>query len=542
MYEEELLYLRSRGMAPPAPLGLHPYLGGGLPANLTDHIEKYRLGFHGGLTPHSPFAHGFPGDYLKPPVQCAGFPGPGLPGGKPDPRIKVRLENETLWSQFNKFGTEMIITKLGRRMFPTVKMSVSGLEPNTKYFVLMDITPADDSRYKFQGKEWVVAGKAEPHMPGRLYIHPDSPASGAQWMRHPISFQKLKLTNNNLDQQGHIILNSMHKYQPRIHIVAAPDLVTLHWSTFNTFNFPQTCFTAVTAYQNERITQLKIDNNPFAKGFRENGQLRSKKRSGGTSPPAGDMNPSAPKATEGATNDATLEKRSRLNSVDSGDLDASDDERPSSSMSVEKDLGDEKVDVESPPTPPPPFLPPPPIIKSEVDDTNPSLVNPLVSAASMMAAAAAGVAAIPDHTSRKALTPPPLASIEPRLPLHEASSILSPAATRPCLPSPTYSTGLPGSLPPHPGMPGSSLPYPYLYYSHMMSPYLLGRTAPHLPPAPPTSALDKAARDMYAGYPTYLRTPPGPHHHSSLPATPSRPAPIHPYSYTLPPQVQAANL
>lgn len=47
MYEEELLYLRSRGMAPAGPLGLHPYLGGGLPANLTDHLEKYRLGFHG---------------------------------------------------------------------------------------------------------------------------------------------------------------------------------------------------------------------------------------------------------------------------------------------------------------------------------------------------------------------------------------------------------------------------------------------------------------------------------------------------------------
>ena len=176
-------------------------------------------------------------------------------------------------------------------MFPTVKMSVSGLEPNTKYFVLMDIVPADDSRYKFQGKEWVVAGKAEPHMPGRLYIHPDSPASGAQWMRHPISFQKLKLTNNNLDQQGHIILNSMHKYQPRIHLVAAPDLVALHWAAFNTFTFTQTSFMAVTAYQNERITQLKIDNNPFAKGFRENGQLRSKKRSGGASPLGSPLGP-----------------------------------------------------------------------------------------------------------------------------------------------------------------------------------------------------------------------------------------------------------
>lgn len=38
----------------------------------------------------------------------------------------------------------------------------------------------------------------------RYFIHPDSPASGAQWMKHDISFQKVKLTNNNLDQHGHV--------------------------------------------------------------------------------------------------------------------------------------------------------------------------------------------------------------------------------------------------------------------------------------------------------------------------------------------------
>lgn len=35
-------------------------------------------------------------------------------------------------------------------------------------------------------------------------------------------------------------------------------------------NFPETTFVAVTAYQNEEVTQLKITNNPFAKAFREN--------------------------------------------------------------------------------------------------------------------------------------------------------------------------------------------------------------------------------------------------------------------------------
>ena len=33
--------------------------------------------------------------------------------------------------------------------------------------------------------------------------------------------------------------------------------------------FKETAFIAVTAYQNDDITQLKIDHNPFAKAFRE---------------------------------------------------------------------------------------------------------------------------------------------------------------------------------------------------------------------------------------------------------------------------------
>lgn len=41
-------------------------------------------------------------------------------------------------------------------------------------------------------------------MPGRLYVHPDSPATGAHWMRQLVSFQKLKLTNNHLDPFGHV--------------------------------------------------------------------------------------------------------------------------------------------------------------------------------------------------------------------------------------------------------------------------------------------------------------------------------------------------
>jgi len=89
-------------------------------------------------------------------------------------------------------------------MFPVIKVNISGLNPKLKYILVMDIVPVDDNRYKYHNSEWTVAGKAEPHLPGRLYVHPDGPSSGAQWMRQTISFQKVKLTNNHLDQFGHV--------------------------------------------------------------------------------------------------------------------------------------------------------------------------------------------------------------------------------------------------------------------------------------------------------------------------------------------------
>ncbi|XP_072352596.1 T-box transcription factor TBX5-A isoform X1 [Scyliorhinus torazame] len=184
--------------------------------------------------------------------------------------IKVYLHERELWLKFHEVGTEMIITKAGRRMFPSYKVKVTGLNPKTKYILLMDIVPADDHRYKFADNKWSVTGKAEPAMPGRLYVHPDSPATGAHWMRQLVSFQKLKLTNNHLDPFGHIILNSMHKYQPRLHIVKADENNGFGSknTAFCTHAFSETAFIAVTSYQNHKITQLKIENNPFAKGFR----------------------------------------------------------------------------------------------------------------------------------------------------------------------------------------------------------------------------------------------------------------------------------
>lgn len=161
-------------------------------------------------------------------------------------------------------------------MFPPLKVSCSGMDTAARYILLMDIVTVDDCRYKFQRRRWTMAGKADPEAPKRIYIHPDSPATGRQWMSKAVTFTKLKLTNNLSDTHGFVsvnperasrpfpsfldssvclqtILNSMHKYQPRFHVVKANNLLKLPLSTFRTFIFTETEFMAVTAYQNDQV-------------------------------------------------------------------------------------------------------------------------------------------------------------------------------------------------------------------------------------------------------------------------------------------------
>lgn len=50
--------------------------------------------------------------------------------------------------------------------------------------------------------------QADPEMPKRMYIHPDSPSTGEQWMQKVVSFHKLKLTNNISDKHGFVSIHS----------------------------------------------------------------------------------------------------------------------------------------------------------------------------------------------------------------------------------------------------------------------------------------------------------------------------------------------
>lgn len=72
--------------------------------------------------------------------------------------------------------------------------------------------------------------------------------------------QLFQQQNDSFTHQKSSKISKHHHNQPQ----ASND-----YQNFRTIIFSETKFIAVTAYQNHRITQLKIASNPFAKGFRD---------------------------------------------------------------------------------------------------------------------------------------------------------------------------------------------------------------------------------------------------------------------------------
>lgn len=211
----------------------------------------------------------------------------GSPNGENDfpteviqKNVTVTLECNSVWKQFHSRGTEMILTKQGRRMFPYCRYHLSGLEPEHHYRLFLSIYPSDPykHRWNWATKKWETFGLAENQTRSLIqaYFPHNRSLKGSDWMSGSVSFYKLKLTNNCKPQDNRILLNTMHRYIPMLHVIPVldgdtgqPEMPIVLGPDSMTFIFPQTEFMAVTCYQNSRITQLKIQYNPFARGFKK---------------------------------------------------------------------------------------------------------------------------------------------------------------------------------------------------------------------------------------------------------------------------------
>ena len=68
--------------------------------------------------------------------------------------IRVSIRDSQLWETFAALTNEMILTKSGRCMFPTIKLVLSGLEPNAIYKILLQFRQTENNRYKYIDGKW----------------------------------------------------------------------------------------------------------------------------------------------------------------------------------------------------------------------------------------------------------------------------------------------------------------------------------------------------------------------------------------------------
>ncbi|XP_062617647.1 T-box transcription factor T-like [Saccostrea cucullata] len=168
--------------------------------------------------------------------------------------ITMSMTERKLWHEFLKVGTEMIISKSGRRMYPYVEFFLSGLDPSGLYDVIFDIIPDTEKRFKFIDNKWVPFGKKRKEFKNKAFKDQDAPKTGSELMSRKISFETVTLSNKPGKKACTFSLRTLQKYMVCISLVK-------HESDGNitVFNFPiqDTAFIAVTKYHNREMCELK---------------------------------------------------------------------------------------------------------------------------------------------------------------------------------------------------------------------------------------------------------------------------------------------
>ncbi|CAL2051990.1 unnamed protein product [Caenorhabditis brenneri] len=189
--------------------------------------------------------------------------------------IHVSLSNVELWQKFYPVN-EMVVLKSGRKLFPELEVKIEGLVPDALYTVLLYLDRVNNIKYRFIKDKLSGTGVWEEDLPVKQTFpiekkqHMDGGMVGAHWMKSPVSFSHIRITNNsnfeNTLKINPIFVQSMHKYQPVV------ILKRMDNGFEEEFRLTMTEFMAVTSYQNPQIVELKKQNNKFCSGFLPEGK------------------------------------------------------------------------------------------------------------------------------------------------------------------------------------------------------------------------------------------------------------------------------
>ncbi|KAJ1560189.1 hypothetical protein HK096_009686, partial [Nowakowskiella sp. JEL0078] len=241
---------------------------------------------------------------------------------KLDEGPKVVLRNAELWDLFSSIGSEMIITKEGRYLFPLLAYDAVDFRPNEMYSIAIDFVKVSPQKFKFKNGGWCplsddskiqyfnanTVKSLQPEEVTSLYFHKSSPRFGLSWMQTGFDFNDIKLriksskknqknqrsdfddsySENDSDfsmnknpensRDGVFAISTSYMYKPRIHIVQHESTQKNQIARIRSQNkvmkdlvsvitHDSTSFISVNLFQNPIIKQMKKEYNPRSHVF-----------------------------------------------------------------------------------------------------------------------------------------------------------------------------------------------------------------------------------------------------------------------------------
>ncbi|CAO4369225.1 unnamed protein product [Caenorhabditis nigoni] len=190
-------------------------------------------------------------------------------------------EYDVLWHKLHPLQHEMIITGVGRRVYPLLEYQCTGMNPDKMYTTSVHFEYVDDKKLRFCKGKYVESVSQEKKEAPRKVQHKSGAKLGSKWMASPVNFEDVRISNKKTredDDSSIVHLHAQHRYLPVL-------TITEEGGSSYEIRLPHTVFITATLYHIDEVCKIKTESNEYAKSNREDRRRPRALESSATSPP-----------------------------------------------------------------------------------------------------------------------------------------------------------------------------------------------------------------------------------------------------------------
>ncbi|CAP20751.1 Protein CBR-TBX-11 [Caenorhabditis briggsae] len=190
-------------------------------------------------------------------------------------------EYDALWHKLHPLQHEMIITGVGRRVYPLLEYQFSGMNPEKMYTTSVHFEYVDDKKLRFCKGKYVESVSQEKKEAPRKVQHKSGAKLGSKWMASSVNFEDVRISNKKMREEedsSNVHLHAQHRYLPVL-------TISEEGGSNYEIRLPHTVFITATLYHIDEVCKIKTESNEYAKSNREDRRRPRAAESSATSPP-----------------------------------------------------------------------------------------------------------------------------------------------------------------------------------------------------------------------------------------------------------------